>query len=84
MWLRAKQDKNSPEGMVGKQRRFVQFGGGASERQLEWIRAEIKVQCALHTHTHTHTPIHLHTYTPTHLHTYTPTHLGDVVAGREC
>ena len=35
------QNKNSPEGLEGTNRRFVQFGGGASQRQLDWIRAEI-------------------------------------------
>ena len=37
------QNKNSPEGLVGTDRRFVQFGGGASQRQLAWIRDQIKV-----------------------------------------
>lgn len=49
------QNKNMPEGLVGLERRFVQFGGGATQCQLDWIRDEIteaagqgqKVSCLL-------------------------------------
>lgn len=37
------QAKNSPEGLVGVQRRFVKFGGGASKQQLEWLQQELQV-----------------------------------------
>lgn len=36
------QEKNSPEGLVGTERRFVKFGGGLSDEQLEWMRQELK------------------------------------------
>ena len=36
------QEKNSPEGLVGVQRRFVKFGGGLSSEQLDWMRQELK------------------------------------------
>ncbi|KAK9816313.1 hypothetical protein WJX74_010391 [Apatococcus lobatus] len=35
------EEKNSPEGLVGTQRRFVKFGGGLSSEQLEWMRCEL-------------------------------------------
>jgi hypothetical protein len=35
------QEKNSPDGMMGVQRRFVKFGGGMSGEQLDWLRAEL-------------------------------------------
>jgi hypothetical protein len=35
------QEKNSPEGLVGVARRFVKFGGGASDAQLAWLRDEL-------------------------------------------
>lgn len=37
----ALQEKNSPEGLVGANRRFVKFGGGTSPAQLAWLRAEL-------------------------------------------
>jgi 3',5'-cyclic AMP phosphodiesterase CpdA len=35
------QDKNSPEPMVGVDRRFVKFGGGVSDAQLDWLRLRL-------------------------------------------
>lgn len=34
-------NKNMTVGLKGPDQRFVQFGGGASARQLEWIRSQI-------------------------------------------
>eukprot|EP00879_Flechtneria_rotunda_P008922 GHRR01009342.1.p1 GENE.GHRR01009342.1~~GHRR01009342.1.p1 ORF type:complete len:381 (+),score=139.15 GHRR01009342.1:401-1543(+) len=36
-------EKNSPEGLVGVARRFVKFGGGASEVQLQWLQQQLQV-----------------------------------------
>jgi manganese-dependent ADP-ribose/CDP-alcohol diphosphatase len=33
---------DSPEGLKGVARRFVRFGGGASAKQVEWLRAELR------------------------------------------
>jgi manganese-dependent ADP-ribose/CDP-alcohol diphosphatase len=38
----AEQEKNSPDGLEGPARRFVMFGGGLSERQLEWFEAQLR------------------------------------------
>lgn len=38
------QNKNSPEGLVGLQRRYVQFGGGCSDQQLEWLDQQLQVR----------------------------------------
>ena len=35
------QEKNSPEGNEGPARRFVKFGGGLGEEQLEWLEATL-------------------------------------------
>lgn len=35
------QEKNSPEGMVGVQRRFVKFGGGVGSVQLQWLANQL-------------------------------------------
>lgn len=35
------QDKNNPSGLEGPGRRFLQFNGGASDTQLEWLRATL-------------------------------------------
>ena len=35
-------NKNSNEGLVGVERRFVGWGGGVGEVQMEWIKSEIK------------------------------------------
>ncbi len=41
------QEKNSPEGMVGVQRRFVKFGGGIGENQLQWLEGQLEAaRCA--------------------------------------
>jgi hypothetical protein len=37
------QEKNSPEGLVGVARRFVKFGGGVSDVQLEWLEQQLQV-----------------------------------------
>lgn len=37
----ARQEKNSPEGLVGVARRFVKFGGALGEAQMAWLRAEL-------------------------------------------
>jgi hypothetical protein len=44
------QEKNSPDGMTGPQRRFVKFGGGMSDEQLDWLKASVAQQLpdALH------------------------------------
>jgi len=34
-------NENSPEGLVGVQKRFVAFGGGVGPVQLEWLRNEL-------------------------------------------
>ncbi|KAK9830612.1 hypothetical protein WJX81_005299 [Elliptochloris bilobata] len=34
-------EKNSPEGLVGVARRFVKFGGGASDAQMAWLQAQL-------------------------------------------
>lgn len=34
-------EKNSPEGMTGIQRRFVKFGGGVGSVQLQWLDAQL-------------------------------------------
>ncbi len=48
------QNKNMPDGMIGVQRRFVMFGGGVSEQQLEWLEQELQVNsfwvCTQHQH----------------------------------
>ncbi|KAJ7956156.1 Manganese-dependent ADP-ribose/CDP-alcohol diphosphatase [Quillaja saponaria] len=31
------QDKNSPEGLVGLERRFLMFNGGVGKQQMEWL-----------------------------------------------
>ncbi len=36
------QNKNSPQGLVGLERRFVKFGGGVSDVQLDWLRQELQ------------------------------------------
>ncbi len=36
------QEKNAPDGLVGPARRFVMFGGGLSERQLEWLEEQLR------------------------------------------
>jgi manganese-dependent ADP-ribose/CDP-alcohol diphosphatase len=38
------QEKNSPEGLVGVARRFVKFGGGVSDVQLEWLEQQLQVR----------------------------------------
>ena len=38
------QEKNSPDGMMGAQRRFVKFGGGMSDEQLDWLKASAAQQ----------------------------------------
>jgi len=40
------QEKNSPDGLEGVQRRFVKFGGGVSRQQLEWLQQQLQVQSA--------------------------------------
>ncbi|KAK9845692.1 hypothetical protein WJX84_000667 [Apatococcus fuscideae] len=35
------EEKNSPEGLKGTERRFVKFGGGLSNEQLAWMRHEL-------------------------------------------
>ncbi|CAL8470374.1 g9916 [Coccomyxa elongata] len=40
------QEKNSPEGMEGLERRFVKFGGGASDAQLGWLRQTLAAAAA--------------------------------------
>ena len=39
------QEKNSPDGLEGPARRFVMFGGGLSERQLEWFEGQLRSAC---------------------------------------
>lgn len=41
--LLALQEKNSPEGLVGVARRFVKFGGGVGETQIDWLRQQLQV-----------------------------------------
>ncbi|CAI5978550.1 unnamed protein product [Closterium sp. NIES-65] len=36
------EEKNSPEGMVGMQRRFLKFNGGVSETQLGWLEGVLR------------------------------------------
>ncbi|XP_013393714.1 manganese-dependent ADP-ribose/CDP-alcohol diphosphatase [Lingula anatina] len=36
-------DLNSPEGLHGCQRRFVQYNGGVGEKQLQWLRKELQL-----------------------------------------
>jgi manganese-dependent ADP-ribose/CDP-alcohol diphosphatase len=36
------EDKNNPELMEGNGKRFVMFGGGVSEAQLAWLKAELQ------------------------------------------
>ncbi len=40
------QEKNSPDGLEGPARRFVKFGGGASDAQLEWLRQTLAAAAA--------------------------------------
>ncbi|CAN6914536.1 unnamed protein product [Brassica oleracea] len=35
-------EKNSPEGLVGVERRFVKYNGGVGEKQLEWLDGVLK------------------------------------------
>ena len=35
------QNKNNPEGHEGPARRFVQFGGGVSAEQLDWLKQQL-------------------------------------------
>ena len=35
------QEKNSPDGLEGPARRFVNFGGGASVQQLTWLTEQL-------------------------------------------
>lgn len=35
------QNKNNPEGHEGPARRFVQFGGGVSAEQLDWLKEQL-------------------------------------------
>ena len=35
------QNKNNPEGHEGPARRFVQFGGGVSAEQLDWLKDQL-------------------------------------------
>ena len=37
-----RQEKNSPDGLRGEERRFVKFGGGASERQVAWLQDTLR------------------------------------------
>ncbi len=37
------QDKNSPDGLEGVERRWVKFGGGVSAAQIDWLRGELQV-----------------------------------------
>lgn len=41
------QEKNSPDGLVGVQRRFVKFGGGVSQQQLQWLKEQLQVRRGL-------------------------------------
>ena len=36
------QEKNSPDGLEGPARRFVQFGGGTSPQQLAWLQRQLE------------------------------------------
>jgi manganese-dependent ADP-ribose/CDP-alcohol diphosphatase len=36
------EEKNSNNGLEGLERRFVKFGGGASDAQLEWLKKELE------------------------------------------
>lgn len=40
------ENKNNPPGLEGPDRRFVQFGGGASQRQLDWIKEQVEEAAA--------------------------------------
>ncbi|XP_078692086.1 manganese-dependent ADP-ribose/CDP-alcohol diphosphatase-like [Branchiostoma floridae x Branchiostoma belcheri] len=37
------EELNSPEGLVGLDRRFVMFNGGMGEKQLQWLRETLEV-----------------------------------------
>jgi len=37
------QEKNSNNGLVGVNRRFVKFGGGITEQQLAWLAQQLEV-----------------------------------------
>lgn len=39
------QEKNQPDGLTGVRRRFVKFGGGVSEQQLQWLEDQLQVSC---------------------------------------
>jgi len=51
---------NSPSGLLGPDRRFVGFGGGASEGQLEWLQATLAAAQAERERVFVvlHTPLH--------------------------
>ena len=36
------ENKNSPDGLEGVQRRFVKFGGGVSDDQLQWLERKLR------------------------------------------
>lgn len=35
-------NKHDPSGLKGFDRRFVEFGGGLSEEQVEWLRGQLR------------------------------------------
>ncbi len=54
------ENPNSPTGLEGLERRFVAFGGGVSERQLDWLRAVLTEAEAARERVFlaVHTPLH--------------------------
>lgn len=36
------EEKNSPDGLVGVERRFVKFNGGVGDEQLEWLESTLR------------------------------------------
>ncbi|KAL3130513.1 hypothetical protein ABBQ38_008328 [Trebouxia sp. C0009 RCD-2024] len=54
------ENKNNPEGHEGPARRFVQFGGGISADQLDWLKAQLADAKAANQHVIVcgHLPLH--------------------------